>query len=75
MAAAMSAELLWRAAGAKRPPPVMCYGLQVLGGENQFGIARARAELAFSPEVGLAEGVKRIVEWYRAAHADAGAGL
>jgi nucleoside-diphosphate-sugar epimerase len=48
---------------------VMRYGMQLLGGENRFSIARARSELGFSPLVDLAEGVRRSVEWYRAADA------
>jgi nucleoside-diphosphate-sugar epimerase len=61
------AERLGRLARSRRPPPVMRYGMQLLGGENRFSIARARRELGFSPLVDLAEGVKRSVEWYRAA--------
>jgi dihydroflavonol-4-reductase len=51
----------------RAPPPVMRYGLQLLGGENRFCIARAREELGFTPVVGLAEGVRRSVAWYRTA--------
>jgi 2-alkyl-3-oxoalkanoate reductase len=61
------AEDLGRLARSRRPPPVMRYGVQLLGGENRFDIARAREELGFAPMVGLAEGVRRSVEWYRAA--------
>jgi nucleoside-diphosphate-sugar epimerase len=61
------AERLGRLARSRRPPPVMRYGMQLLGGENRFSIARARGELGFAPLVDLAEGVKRSVEWYRAA--------
>jgi nucleoside-diphosphate-sugar epimerase len=43
----------------------------LLGGENRFDISRARRELGFSPAVGLAEGVRRSVEWYRAAYGTA----
>jgi hypothetical protein len=31
------------------PPPVMRYGVQLLGGENRFDISRARHELGFAP--------------------------
>jgi nucleoside-diphosphate-sugar epimerase len=51
---------------AGRQPPVMRYGLQLLGGENRFVIRRARDELGFSPQVAVAEGVRRSVAWYRA---------
>jgi nucleoside-diphosphate-sugar epimerase len=62
-----SCEIAARLAGREQPPPLMRYGIQVLGGENRFSIARARKELGFSPRVGLADGVRRSVEWYRSA--------
>jgi nucleoside-diphosphate-sugar epimerase len=43
----------------------MRYGVQMLGGENRFDISRARHELGFSPQINLAEGVRRSVAWYR----------
>jgi nucleoside-diphosphate-sugar epimerase len=63
-----------RLARRQQPPPVMRYGLQLLGGENRFSISRARRELGFSPRVDLAEGIRRSVEWYRATASVAGAG-
>jgi nucleoside-diphosphate-sugar epimerase len=54
-----------RLARPRDPPPVMRYGMQLLGGENRFIIDRARRELGFSPEVDLAAGVSLGVEWYR----------
>ena len=60
-----TAENLGRLTRRQQPPPVMRYGLQLLGGENRFIISRARHELGFSPQVDLAEGVRRSVEWYR----------
>lgn len=62
------AETGGRLAHLEQPPPVMRYGIQLLAGENRFIISRARHELGFSPEVDLAEGVGRSVDWYRAAH-------
>jgi nucleoside-diphosphate-sugar epimerase len=58
-------ESLGRLARSRRPPPVMRYGLQLLGGENRFAISRARAELGFLPAVNLRDGVKRTAHWYR----------
>jgi nucleoside-diphosphate-sugar epimerase len=49
----------------RQPPPVMRYGLQLLGGENRFSIARARNDLGFAPAVGFIEGVRLGVAWYR----------
>jgi 2-alkyl-3-oxoalkanoate reductase len=60
------AESLGRVARKQQPPPVMRYGLQLLGGDNRFRITRARRELGFAPGVDLAEGVRRSIEWYRA---------
>lgn len=62
----LAAETFGRLTRRQQPPPVMRYGIQLLGGENRFSIGRARRELGFSPQVDLAEGVRRSVEWYRA---------
>jgi nucleoside-diphosphate-sugar epimerase len=64
---AAAAEAGARLAGREQPPPLMRYGLQLWGGENRFDITRARIELGFSPRVDMAEGVRRSVEWFRAA--------
>ncbi|MCW3049277.1 MAG: hypothetical protein JWO74_3561 [Solirubrobacterales bacterium] len=66
-------EAVGRLTRRRQPPPIMRYGIQLLGGENRFDISRARRELGFSPEVGLAEGVRRSVEWYRGAYGAAAA--
>jgi nucleoside-diphosphate-sugar epimerase len=66
-----AAERLGRLFRSRKPPPVMRYGMQMLGGENRFSIARARRELGFAPLVDLAEGVRRSVDWYRTADAPA----
>lgn len=58
-------ESLGRLVRRRQPPPVMRYGLQLLGGENRFVISRARRELGFTPAVDLSDGVRRSVEWYR----------
>jgi 2-alkyl-3-oxoalkanoate reductase len=63
-----AAEHLGHLSRRRQAPPVMRYGMQLLGGENRFTIARARSELGFVPLVDLAEGVRRSVDWYRATH-------
>jgi 2-alkyl-3-oxoalkanoate reductase len=65
---AAAGEAVARLARTRRPPPVMRYGMQLLGGDNRFIITRAREELAFEPLVDLTEGVRRSVEWYRTSH-------
>ena len=64
-------ESLGHLARRRQPPPLMRYGLQLLGGENRFIIGRARLELGFQPQVGLADGIRRSVMWYRAAYGHA----
>jgi nucleoside-diphosphate-sugar epimerase len=62
-AAEMTAHLLhWE------QPPLTRFGVEVLGGENRFIIDRARTELGFVPQVNLAEGVRKGVEWHRATY-------
>lgn len=61
------AEHLAHLARRRQPPPVMRYGLQMLGGDNRFSITRARRELGFAPRIGLAEGTRDSIEWYRGA--------
>jgi len=61
----MTAELVGHLTRLKQPPPLTRYGLQLLGGENRFMIARARADLRFVPQVSLREGVRQSVAWYR----------
>jgi nucleoside-diphosphate-sugar epimerase len=68
------AEGVGRTTHRRSPPPVMRYGMQLLGGENRFDLSRARRELGFSPQVDVAEGVRRSVEWYRQASGMALAG-
>jgi nucleoside-diphosphate-sugar epimerase len=65
------AETTWKLTGREQAPPVMRYGLRLLGGENRFSIGRARCELGFSPAIGYAEGVRRGIAWYREARAGA----
>lgn len=62
------AERLGQLARRREPPPIMRYGIQLLGGENRFIISRARQELGFEPLIDLAEGIKRSVEWYHTSH-------
>ena len=62
--AGATAETAWRLGWRAEPPPVMRYGLQLLGGENRFVVTRARHELGFEPRVSMLEGVRRAVAWY-----------
>jgi nucleoside-diphosphate-sugar epimerase len=59
------AEALGHLMHRQQPPPVTCYGVQLLGAENRFDIRRARHELGFAPQVNLVEGVRRSIAWYQ----------
>jgi 2-alkyl-3-oxoalkanoate reductase len=63
--AGTAAETVGHLTQQTSPPPVMRYGVQLLGAENRFAISRARHELGFAPQVNLAEGVRRSIAWYR----------
>jgi nucleoside-diphosphate-sugar epimerase len=65
---ATAAETVGHLTQRTSPPPVMRYGVQLLGAENRFDISRARHELGFSPQVTLAEGVRRSIAWYQTLH-------
>ena len=71
LALGMASETLGHLARRQQPPPLMRYGLRLLGGENRFNIARARLDLGFQPTVDLADGVRLSVMWYRAAYGHA----
>lgn len=59
------AEMLGHLTRRKQPPPLMRFGLKQMAGENRFLISRARRELGFSPQVNLAEGVRKSIAWSR----------
>lgn len=48
-------------------PPLYRRRVDFFTKSRAFDISRARAELGFNPRVGLREGVRRTLEWYRAA--------
>jgi nucleoside-diphosphate-sugar epimerase len=64
--AGYSAELVWRAMRRreKAPPPIMTYGVTLLGGDQQFSIEKARRELGYAPEFDIERGVAEGVQWY-----------
>jgi nucleoside-diphosphate-sugar epimerase len=64
--AGYSAEFLWRAMKRqkKAPPPIMTYGVTLLGGDQCFSIDRARQDLGYTPEFDVQRGVAEGVVWY-----------
>jgi nucleoside-diphosphate-sugar epimerase len=62
--AGRSAETLWRIRCKQTPPPLMTYGVTLLGGDQRFSIDRARHELGYAPEIDVKHGVAAGVQWY-----------
>ncbi len=47
-------------------PPIYRRRVDFFTKSRAFDIGRARAELGYAPKVGLAEGIRRTLDWYRA---------
>jgi dihydroflavonol-4-reductase len=62
-AGAWGAELAGRLLGIG--PPLSREGMRFFTESRAFSIEKARAELGWSPQVDIAEGVQRSVAWYR----------
>lgn len=70
--AGWSAEALWHAGAGlspalrfkQTPPPLMTYGVTLLGGDQRFSIDRARRELGYAPQIDVKRGVAEGVQWY-----------
>ena len=61
---ALCLETLWRAFGAKTPPPITRFGAVMLGQQRLFDDSRAAAELGYTPAVSYDEGVRRAARQY-----------
>jgi nucleoside-diphosphate-sugar epimerase len=57
-------EVIGRVIRLKRPPHITRYAVGLIARPTLFSTARARAELDWRPEVGVAEGLRRTLEWY-----------
>jgi nucleoside-diphosphate-sugar epimerase len=62
-AAAAACEAACAPLGIK--PPFDRHQLALFTASRAFDISRARAELGYAPRVGVREGVRRCLEWYR----------
>ena len=62
LAGAWCAERLARLRG--KPPVVTVRNIANTVWDREFSIAKARAELGYEPQVGLAQGVAETVRWF-----------
>jgi nucleoside-diphosphate-sugar epimerase len=60
-------ELVGHAIRLQRPPHITRYGVSLFGRSTQFSVEKARRQLGWEPRVAAPEGLRRTLEWYRAA--------
>jgi nucleoside-diphosphate-sugar epimerase len=61
--AGLGSEVLGRAVRLRRPPHVTRYGVSLIGRPTQFSTSKARSQLGWRPQVPVAEGLRRTVQW------------
>ncbi|PIU19309.1 MAG: 3-beta hydroxysteroid dehydrogenase [Elusimicrobia bacterium CG08_land_8_20_14_0_20_59_10] len=64
-AAAAALESVWRLAGAESEPPLTRFVLQQLTTAHWFDISAARRDLGYSPQISIADGMKRLSAWFK----------
>jgi len=60
--AAHALEGVWRAAGARTPPPLRTVDVKAFGLQWRFSNEKARCELGWSPGIGTDEGMRRALD-------------
>lgn len=61
-------EAIGRMIRMRRAPHLTRYAVALIGRSTRFSIAKAREQLGWQPRVGVQEGVRRTLEWYRKEH-------
>ncbi len=64
MRVAFLQEALWRLLRRPQPPTITRRAIYLVGRSTHFSIAKARAQLGWRPRTGIAEGVRRTLEWF-----------
>jgi len=62
---AWTMEAAWRLARSRTPPPLTRYRILLSPRDCHFSSAKAQRLLGYTPRVGLEEGIRRTVAWYR----------
>jgi|SRR5579875_696707 nucleoside-diphosphate-sugar epimerase len=58
-------EVIGRMIRLRRPPHLTRYAVALVGRPTRFSIAKAREHLGWQPRIGVVEGLRRTLEWYR----------
>jgi nucleoside-diphosphate-sugar epimerase len=66
MAVAPGMEAVQRTLGLPGRPLLTRHAVHLLGQDQEYPAARARADFGFTPQVSFAEGMARSAEWVRA---------
>lgn len=61
---ALVGEAVYRALRTRNPPNFTRYAVALLARPTRFSIGRARNELGWQPQVAVAEGFRRTIDWY-----------
>ncbi len=59
------AEVIARVIFLRRPPHMTRYAVALIGRSTRFSTARAREQLGWLPRVGVHEGLRRTLDWYK----------
>lgn len=63
--AAWTVEKAWKAARIKKAPFVHRYRVGLVTNDFHFSCEKAKNELGYKPKVGMEDGLKNTVQWYR----------
>jgi nucleoside-diphosphate-sugar epimerase len=58
-------EVIGRLIFIKRPPHITRYVVSLIGRPTQFSTAKARTQLGWQPKVGIEEGLRETLDWFR----------
>jgi len=58
-------EVIGRLIRMHRPPHLTRYAVALIGRSTRFSIAKAREQLGWQPRVGIREGIRCTLDWYR----------
>jgi nucleoside-diphosphate-sugar epimerase len=59
------AEVIGRVIFLRRPPHMTRYAVALIGRSTRFSIAKARGQLQWQPRVGVHEGLRYTLDWYK----------